>query len=122
MKSVDVAMPSHMHDDHMNGFPHLTRHHNTQIWCYENMVDIFENPRGHNLGCTLGEPFKISRSFRHGERFKWEEYDFEITHSPGHTEYQMALFATIDGARVAFGYRHVVLSLSRLAQRFCATT
>ena len=29
MKSVDVAMPSHMHDDHMNGFPHLTRHHNT---------------------------------------------------------------------------------------------
>ena len=102
MKSVDVAMPSHMHDDHMNGFPHLTRHHNTQVWCYENMVDIFENPRGHNLGCTLGEPFKVSRSFRNGERFKWEEYDFEITHSPGHTEYQMALFVTIDGARVAF--------------------
>ena len=102
MKSIDVAMPSHMHDDHMNGFPHLTRHYNTQVWCYENMVDIFENPRGHNLGCTLGEPFKVSRSFRHGERFKWEEYDFEITHSPGHTEYQMALFVTIDGARIAF--------------------
>ncbi|PYV87300.1 MAG: hypothetical protein DMG05_17875, partial [Acidobacteria bacterium] len=102
MKSIEVAMPSHMHDDHMNGFPHLTRHHQTQVWCYENMVDIFENPRGHNLGCTLGEPFKVSRSFRHGERFKWEEYDFEITHSPGHTEYQMALFVTIDGARVAF--------------------
>ncbi len=39
MKSVDVAMPSHMHDDHMNGFPHLTRHHGTRVWCYENMVD-----------------------------------------------------------------------------------
>ena len=23
LKSVDVAMPSHMHDDHLNGFPHL---------------------------------------------------------------------------------------------------
>lgn len=102
MKSVDVAMPSHMHDDHMNGFPHLIRHHNTQVWCYENMVDIFENPRGHNLGCILGEPFKVSQAFRHGERFKWEEYDFEVTHSPGHTEYQMALFVTLDGARVAF--------------------
>jgi glyoxylase-like metal-dependent hydrolase (beta-lactamase superfamily II) len=102
MKSIEVAMPSHMHDDHMNGFPHLIRHHRTKVWCYENMVDIFENPRGHNLGCILGEPFKVSRSFRHGERFKWEEYDFEITHSPGHTEYQMALFVTIDGARVAF--------------------
>jgi glyoxylase-like metal-dependent hydrolase (beta-lactamase superfamily II) len=102
MKQVDVAMPSHMHDDHMNGFPHLIRRHGTRIWCYENMVDIFENPRGHNLGCILGEPFKVSRAFRNGERFKWEEYDFEITHSPGHTEYQMALFVTIDGARVAF--------------------
>jgi glyoxylase-like metal-dependent hydrolase (beta-lactamase superfamily II) len=102
MKSVDVAMPSHMHDDHMNGFPHLIRHHGTRVWCYENMQDIFENPRGHNLGCILGEPFKVSRTFRNGERFKWEEYDFEITHSPGHTEYQMALFVSIDGAKVAF--------------------
>ncbi|MFN7937929.1 MAG: MBL fold metallo-hydrolase [Bryobacteraceae bacterium] len=102
MSQVDVAMPSHMHDDHMNGFPHLARHHGTKIWCYENMVDIFQNPRGHNLGCTLGEPFRVSRSFRHGEKFKWEEFEFEITHSPGHTEYQMALFVTIDGNRVAF--------------------
>src|SRR5205814_1978893 len=23
LKSVDVAMPSHMHDDHLNGFPYL---------------------------------------------------------------------------------------------------
>ena len=91
-----------MHDDHMNGFPHLMRQYGTQVWCYENMVDIFENPRGHNLGCTLGEPFKVSRAFRHGEKFSWEEFEFEVTHSPGHTEYQMALFATIDGNRVAF--------------------
>src|SRR5262249_4949048 len=34
MKTVDVAMPSHMHDAHMNGSPHLTRQHNTQVWCY----------------------------------------------------------------------------------------
>ncbi len=102
MQSIDVAMPSHMHDDHLNGFPHLTRNYGTQIWCYENMVDVLENPRGMNLGCILGEPIKVSRSFRTGEHFKWEEYDFEVTHSPGHTEYQMALFVTIDGARVAF--------------------
>jgi glyoxylase-like metal-dependent hydrolase (beta-lactamase superfamily II) len=102
LKSVDVAMPSHMHDDHNNGFPHLIRHHGTQVWCLENMVDIFQNPRGHNLGCILGEPFQVARSFRHGEKFRWEEFEFEITHSPGHTEYQMALFVTIDGKRTAF--------------------
>lgn len=102
LKSVDVAMPSHMHDDHMNGFPHLIRHFGTNIWCYENMKDVFENPRGYNLGCILGEEFKVSRTFRDGESFKWEEFEFEVKHSPGHTEYQMALHSQIDGRRVAF--------------------
>ncbi|HNY42879.1 MAG TPA: MBL fold metallo-hydrolase, partial [Bryobacteraceae bacterium] len=102
LKSIDVAIPSHMHDDHVNGFPHLQKRYGTRMWCYENMVGIFENPRGHNLGCILGEPFRVDRSFRHGERFKWEEFDFEITHSPGHTEYQMALHVNVDGKRIAF--------------------
>ncbi len=102
VKSVDIAMPSHMHDDHMNGFPHLKKHYGTRVWCLDNMVEIFENPRGRNLGCTLGEAFQVDRAFRPGERFRWEEFEFEITHSPGHTEYQMALFTTIDGNRVAF--------------------
>ncbi len=102
LKSVNVVMPSHMHDDHVNGFPHLIRRHGAKVWCYENMVDVFQNPRGYNLGCILGEPFKVSRSFRHGEKFRWEEFEFEVTHSPGHTEYQMALFGAIDGNRVAF--------------------
>ncbi len=102
LKSVDVAMPSHMHDDHLNGFPHLARHHGTKVWCYENMVDVLENPRGYNLGCILGEPIKIDRTFRHGDTFKWEEFEFQVFHSPGHTEYQMVMFSTIDGARVAF--------------------
>ncbi len=102
LKSVNVIMPSHMHDDHLNGFPHLVRHHGAKVWCYENMVDVLQNPRGYNLGCILGEPIKIDRAFRHGDTFKWEEFEFQVFHSPGHTEYQMAMFATIDGARVAF--------------------
>ena len=102
LKSIDVAMPSHMHDDHLNGFPHLVRHHGTKIWCYDNMVDVLQHPRGYNLGCILGEPIPIDRAFRNGETFKWEEFEFQVFHSPGHTEYQMVLFASIDGARVAF--------------------
>ena len=102
LKSIDVALPSHMHDDHLNGFPYLVRHHSAKIWCYENMVDVLQNPRGYNLGCILAEPIKVDRSFRHGERFKWEEFEFTVYYSPGHTEYQMAMFADLDGARVAF--------------------
>ncbi|MBZ5669561.1 MAG: MBL fold metallo-hydrolase [Acidobacteriia bacterium] len=95
-------MPSHMHDDHLNGFPHLVKHYGAKILCYENMVDILQNPRGNNLGCILAEPIKVDRSFRHGETFKWEEFEFTVYHSPGHTEFQMAMFADIDGAPVAF--------------------
>ncbi|MCS7313870.1 MAG: MBL fold metallo-hydrolase [Bryobacterales bacterium] len=102
MKSVDVAMPSHMHDDHIAGFPYLIRHCGTQIWCYENMVDVLQNPRGYNLGCILGEPVKVVRTFRNGERFRWEGFEFEVTYNPGHTEYQMALYVELDGERVAF--------------------
>ena len=50
---VEVCMPSHIHDDHLNGFPHLVRHYGTKVWCCENMVDVLENPRGYNLGCIL---------------------------------------------------------------------
>jgi glyoxylase-like metal-dependent hydrolase (beta-lactamase superfamily II) len=102
LKSIDVAMPSHMHDDHLNGFPHLIRHYGARIWCYENMLDVLQNPRGYNLGCILGEPLKVDRTFRNGETFKWEEFEFTVYHSPGHTEYQMAMFVDVDGARVAF--------------------
>lgn len=102
MKSVEVAMPSHMHDDHIAGFPHLIRNYGTQIWCYENMVDVFQNPRGYNLGCILAEPFKVTRAFRDGEKFRWEGFEFEVTYNPGHTEYQMALYVNLDGERVAF--------------------
>jgi glyoxylase-like metal-dependent hydrolase (beta-lactamase superfamily II) len=102
LKSIDVAMPSHIHDDHLNGFPYLARRYGTKIWCYRNMVDILQNPRGLNVGCILGERIKVDRSFSNKETFKWEEFEFTVVHSPGHTNYQMAMFATIDGARVAF--------------------
>jgi len=102
LKSVDVALPSHMHDDHLNGFPYLSKHHGTRIWCFENFVDILANPRGHNLGCTLGEPIHVDRVIRDRETFRWEEFEFTAVHSPGHTNFQMAMFATIDGARLGF--------------------
>lgn len=102
LKSIDVAMPSHMHDDHLNGFPYLARHYGTKIWCFENFAGILENPSGHNLGCTLGEPIPVDRVIRNKETFRWEEFEFTAVHSPGHTNFQMALFSTIDGVRLAF--------------------
>ena len=102
MKSVDLAMPSHYHDDHVNGLPYLQKHEGTNIWCYRNMTDILQHPHGYKLGCTYFEPVKISRSLEQGESFRWEEFEFQVFHSPGHADYHMAMFGQIDGKRVAF--------------------
>jgi glyoxylase-like metal-dependent hydrolase (beta-lactamase superfamily II) len=102
VKDFDVVIPTHIHDDHVNGISHLVRRFNTRVWCFENMVEIFRNPRGRNLGCILAEPIPVDRTFRDGDKFEWEEYEFTMFHSPGHTQYQMALFTSIDDQKVAF--------------------
>jgi glyoxylase-like metal-dependent hydrolase (beta-lactamase superfamily II) len=102
LRQLDVAIPTHMHDDHLAGLPHLKRHHGTRVWCFENFADVIENPGLRNLGCTFGEPVTVDRRLRHGEKFEWEGFQFEIVHSPGHTEYQSAILARIDGKRIAF--------------------
>ena len=102
VKQIDLALPSHYHDDHVNGLPYLQKHHDTRIWCYENMVDILQHPHGYKLGCTHFEPLTVERGLGQGETFKWEEYEFQVFHTPGHADYHMAMFGTIDGKRVAF--------------------
>jgi glyoxylase-like metal-dependent hydrolase (beta-lactamase superfamily II) len=102
VSSIDVVMPSHIHDDHINGIPHLVRRYATEVWSLDQMKEVLEHPRGQNLACLLGEPIQVDRPLRSGELFSWEEFEFEVVHSPGHTEYQMALYTTIDGQRVAF--------------------
>jgi glyoxylase-like metal-dependent hydrolase (beta-lactamase superfamily II) len=102
LKQIDVAIPTHMHDDHLNGFPHLARRFGTKVWCYENMTGILENPRSRNLGCILGEPIHVERRLGDHETFRWEEFEMTAVYSPGHTKYQMALLASIDGKRIAF--------------------
>lgn len=102
LKSVEVAIASHMHDDHLGGFPYLSRRYGTKLWIFENFADIVSNPRGRNLGCTLGEALQVDRVIQNRETFRWEEFEFTAVHSPGHTDYQMALFSTIDGVKIGF--------------------
>lgn len=112
LRRIEVAMPSHMHDDHLNGFPYLQRHHGTRVWAYENMKDVLEHPEGYLLGCTNAEPIVVERTFRDGEPVDWGGYDLTVVHSPGHTEYQMALLARMGGKRIAFTgdnyFKHVL--------------
>lgn len=102
VKEIDVVIPSHMHDDHVNGIPILTRRYGTKVWAHECMVDILQHPRSLNVGCIFGEPLRIDRVLRNRETFRWQEYEFTVVHSPGHTHYEMAMFGIVDGKRIGF--------------------
>jgi len=102
VQEIEAVLPSHYHDDHINGIPYLQRQLGVECWAYENMRDILENPRGELIGCVLPAPIRVHRTFRDGERLQWESLEFTIHYTPGHADYHMGMFAQIDGHSVAF--------------------
>jgi glyoxylase-like metal-dependent hydrolase (beta-lactamase superfamily II) len=102
VRKIEAVLPSHYHDDHINGIPYLQRELGVECWAYENMREILENPRGELIGCVLPTPIRVTRTFREAERLSWEGYEFTIHHTPGHADYHMGMFGTIDGRSVAF--------------------
>jgi glyoxylase-like metal-dependent hydrolase (beta-lactamase superfamily II) len=102
VKSIDVVIPTHYHDDHTCGIPHLQRRYGVNLWALEQMVNILEHPQEYNIPCLLPYPMKVDRCIGDGEEVEWEEYSLKIVHFPGQTEYHMAMAVDIDGKRVAF--------------------
>lgn len=102
MKSVDVAMPSHLHDDHITGFSYLQRKEGTKIWCYENMKAHLEHPSWEVVGCTVPVPLTVDRAIADGEEAKWEEFDLLVHYAPGHAQHHNVIFLEHGGRRIAF--------------------
>ncbi len=102
VQKIEAVLPSHYHDDHINGIPYLQKQLGVECWCYENMREILEHPRGELIGCVLPTPIGVARTFRDGERLNWEGLEFTIHYTPGHADYHMGMFGGIDGHSVAF--------------------
>lgn len=102
VNKIEAVLPSHYHDDHVNGIPYLQRELGVECWAYENMREILENPRGELIGCVMPTPIRVQRTFRDGERLRWEGLEFTIHYAPGHADYHMGMFGMIDGHSVAF--------------------
>ncbi len=94
---------THIHDDHTVGVPYLQRHEGTEAWALEQVAQVLEDPAGWaSTPCALRTPIEFVRKFSDGERFAWEEYEFEIYHAPGQTEFHSVFAAVVDGQKVAF--------------------
>ncbi len=102
VRHIEAVLPSHYHDDHINGIPYLQSQLGVECWAYQNMQEILENPRGELIGCVLPTPIRVQRTFRDGDRLTWEGLEFTIHYTPGHADYHMGMFGQIDGRSVAF--------------------
>jgi glyoxylase-like metal-dependent hydrolase (beta-lactamase superfamily II) len=109
LKTIDMVIPSHYHDDHIGGIPYLKqRFPEMQVWAHRCMSDVLEHPYRYNIPClgTVGYPdefgIRMDRILDDDETFEWEGYRFTAFHFPGQTEYHMGLFTEIDGYRMLF--------------------
>ncbi len=103
VKSFDLAVPTHIHDDHTCGIPHLQRFYGTQCWALQQVGQLLADPASWaSTPCLFPKPIHIDRWLADGECFQWQEYSFEIFHAPGQTEFHSILTATIDGRKTAF--------------------
>ena len=103
VSEVDVVIPTHIHDDHTCGIPYLQRFHDTKCWALDQVAQVIENPADWaSTTCVYPKPIRVDRTLRDGESFTWEEYEFEIFHAPGQTEFHSVIATNIDGRRVAF--------------------
>jgi len=80
----------------------LQQKYNIPVYALENLVNVLENPTHYRIGCLIDTPIKVDRVLQDGETFTWDDYEFQIFHFPGQTEYHMGLFTKIDGKSVFF--------------------
>ena len=112
VKSIDVVIPSHYHDDHVSGIPALQRDYGTQLWAHEVFSDILENPRAYHLACLPVEPMRVDRVLKEGEEFDWGGFRFQTEHSPGHTHFAAHTFVRVDGLKLALTGDNILSSMT----------
>ncbi|MFL5680875.1 MAG: MBL fold metallo-hydrolase, partial [Chloroflexota bacterium] len=97
---VEVAIPTHYHDDHVAGFNLLREIEGTKVWAPENMDALFLDPRRYDLPCLWYDPIGVDKRLRFGRPYKWHEYEITVHALPGHTLYAAAIEFEVDGRRV----------------------
>ena len=98
--AIEVALPTHYHDDHVAGMNLLRDVEGTQIWAPANVADVLEAPLDQDLPCTWYDPIPVDRRLPLGASFRWQEYEIMVHDLPGHTLYAAAYEFVVDGVKV----------------------
>ena len=97
---VEVAIPTHYHDDHVAGFGLLHEVEGTEVWAAESIAPILRDPRRYDLPCLWYDPLPVDRVVAPGVPVRWHEYELTMFPLPGHTLYAAAIAFEADGRTV----------------------
>jgi len=119
IKKYRCVLLSHYHGDHLLNFGEMRKLFDTELWVYENMADVVENPfkykfpatlpwynRGEGTDMTVFETkmprTKVDRVLFDGEAFHIADQEIRVFHLPGQTDMGCGYYMEIDGLRLAF--------------------
>ncbi len=97
---VEVALPTHYHDDHVAGFNLLRDVEGTEIWAPRSIADVIGAPDRYDLPCLWYDPIPVDRVVPTRQPLHWHEYELTLHPLPGHTLYAVAVEVEVDGRRV----------------------
>jgi glyoxylase-like metal-dependent hydrolase (beta-lactamase superfamily II) len=100
VERIEVALPTHYHDDHVAGINLLREVEATEVWAPANVAPVLAEPHRFDVPCLWFEPVPVDRTLPLGETFRWHEYELTVHPLPGHTLYAAAISFEVDGKRV----------------------
>ena len=98
--SIEAAIVSHYHDDHVAGLNLLRDVEGAEVWAAENVAPVLEGPANYDLPCLWFDPIDVDRVLPLEQPFTWQEYELTVYALPGHTRYASAICFDVDGARI----------------------
>jgi glyoxylase-like metal-dependent hydrolase (beta-lactamase superfamily II) len=105
---VEIVIPTHYHGDHTENIPWLVAMEGAEVVSLDLVAEPMEHPEKFNLTCLLPwydvgcDVVKVDRAVPDGYRLKWREYELEIFHLGGQTNYHAGIATVVDGRRVVF--------------------
>ncbi|TDD27082.1 MBL fold metallo-hydrolase [Kribbella turkmenica] len=100
IERIEVAVPTHYHDDHVAAFNLMRDVHGTEVWASSPVAHVLENPTRYDLPCLWFEPIPCAQHVPNGSSIRWREYELDLHALPGHTLYASAIGFEADGRRV----------------------
>jgi glyoxylase-like metal-dependent hydrolase (beta-lactamase superfamily II) len=99
---LDGLWITHYHDDHVDAIPNYVATFGGSVETIDPLRDVIEHPEAWFLPCISPAKTAITKTRRHGESWRWEEFTLTAFHHPGQTFYHSGLLVEGHGTKVFF--------------------